>query len=44
MSRGRRGKEIQLANLRSAESLRAELNTQYVALANEIHRQLLGQP
>jgi len=43
IDRGRRGKEIQLANLRSAESLRSELNAQYVALANQIHRQLSGQ-
>jgi len=43
IDRGRRGREIQLANLRSAESLRSELDAQYVALSNQIHRQLSGQ-
>jgi hypothetical protein len=43
IDRGRRGKEIELANLRSAESLRTELNTQYTALANQIYGQLSGQ-
>lgn len=43
IDRGRRGKEIQLANLRSAESLRLELDAQYVALANRIHQHLSEQ-
>jgi len=42
IDRGRRGKELQLANLRSADSLRNELNAQYVALANQIFQQLSG--
>lgn len=40
IDRGRRGREILLANLRSAESLRDELAAQYTELANQIHRQL----
>ena len=40
IDRGRRGREIQLANLRSGNSLRTELNAQYTALANQIHRHL----
>lgn len=42
IDRGRRGKEIRLANLRAAESLRNELEAQYTELADQIHRHLSG--
>lgn len=40
IDRGRRGREVQLANLRSGDSLRTELKAQYAALANQIFRHL----